>query len=606
MPAGKGVYAMKRILTCLLALCIVTVYASALVPENTNAYNSQIHTEGINNVAEDQAEMLNALDLLLGTGKGFELQRSLTRAEAAALLVRFLGEEGAALAQENSHPFTDVPAWADGYVGWLYQNEITKGVSQTLYGSERPVTYEQFATLLSRICSESDDFLAFGIGTEDERQRCEGETGFFHRGDAVGMLSRFLGCPYEKGSQCHRTMALFLIEKDVFSAEQLFEVGVKIYPVSYGYLEDGGLTAALLGVDMAASALKGISGNTAYPLTELPYFYAWTFGEEETVLYRLDCLTLEETEILRMDAASSDAARGVEHYATVGGRDYLGVRLNGGACLVRVDGEDAELLAEGKEFGFSYLKYSKPYIWHDNVLVVALDETVHVVTQDGESAHFLEPGAELVAVADSHAVLYREEDGQAVIEGVRMADWTVTDTYRAALPETDLFLAIRQRESGIYGEAGLFFVRDGRLIRATERPVLDVSYVRYAASGLPVILTHGPDSFAGDTIIVLRDPYYSDTDDWAEEIRLSNDPPHGIAITDISGADSAVFFYARHPVGMGHEDVFTYMTLYNTEEDHEGILVYSFAPGRPEVMEHDNQWYVEREQERLNALGYNT
>ena len=45
------------------------------------------------------------------------------------MLTRLLGAEKTALAGNWKHPFTDVPQWADKYVGWLYQNGLTKGVS---------------------------------------------------------------------------------------------------------------------------------------------------------------------------------------------------------------------------------------------------------------------------------------------------------------------------------------------------------------------------------------------------------------------------------------------------------------------------------------------
>ena len=68
----------------------------------------------------------------------------MTRAEASVMLTRLLGAEKTALAGNWKHPFTDVPQWADKYVGWLYQNGLTKGVSATLYGSQRNVTCDQY------------------------------------------------------------------------------------------------------------------------------------------------------------------------------------------------------------------------------------------------------------------------------------------------------------------------------------------------------------------------------------------------------------------------------------------------------------------------------
>ena len=99
----------KVIAFVLMTCCLFTAtFAYAIVPGNMNASSSKIVTYGINNVAEEQAEMLKALGLFIGTNNGFELHRHLTRTEAAALIVRFMGEEKNALAQINKHPFKDV------------------------------------------------------------------------------------------------------------------------------------------------------------------------------------------------------------------------------------------------------------------------------------------------------------------------------------------------------------------------------------------------------------------------------------------------------------------------------------------------------------------
>ena len=47
--------------------------------------------------AEKSAEALKELNLFRGTDKGFELERQMTLAEAAAMLVRFLGAEEKAM-----------------------------------------------------------------------------------------------------------------------------------------------------------------------------------------------------------------------------------------------------------------------------------------------------------------------------------------------------------------------------------------------------------------------------------------------------------------------------------------------------------------------------
>ena len=91
---------MKRIIAfwmTLVLICMCGISASAVA-------------------ATEEAEALNTLGLLKGTENGYELEKSLTRAEAIALLVRVLGKAEEVETQGKTHPFTDVAPWADGYV----------------------------------------------------------------------------------------------------------------------------------------------------------------------------------------------------------------------------------------------------------------------------------------------------------------------------------------------------------------------------------------------------------------------------------------------------------------------------------------------------------
>lgn len=103
-----------------------------------------------------QAQTLKQLGLFLGTSSGFELNRAATRAEAAVMTVRLLGKEAEATDRNFTHPFTDVPGWAAPYVGYLYNNKITTGISDSLYGSTQTATSAQFATFVLRALGYDD------------------------------------------------------------------------------------------------------------------------------------------------------------------------------------------------------------------------------------------------------------------------------------------------------------------------------------------------------------------------------------------------------------------------------------------------------------------
>jgi hypothetical protein len=106
--------------------------------------------------ANCETEMLKSLGLFLGTDKGFELERPGTRTEASVMLIRLLGKEAEAKASEAKHPFTDVPAWADSYIAYMYENGLTNGVSATLFGSNNTCTAQMYITFVLRALGYSE------------------------------------------------------------------------------------------------------------------------------------------------------------------------------------------------------------------------------------------------------------------------------------------------------------------------------------------------------------------------------------------------------------------------------------------------------------------
>ena len=91
---------MKRILIATLAAAILTANASAYRVPHQDEGGNIIRLEDANCDPQAQAEMLQKLGLFMGTDNGFELDRAMTRAEAAAMLCRFLG--GTAEAETGS------------------------------------------------------------------------------------------------------------------------------------------------------------------------------------------------------------------------------------------------------------------------------------------------------------------------------------------------------------------------------------------------------------------------------------------------------------------------------------------------------------------------
>ena len=90
--------------------------------------------------AMDSANRLKLLNLFQGVGTypdggtNFDLNRPATRVEALVMLIRLLGKEAEAKVGSWKHPFTDVPGWADSYVGYAYEKGLTNGSSATTFG----------------------------------------------------------------------------------------------------------------------------------------------------------------------------------------------------------------------------------------------------------------------------------------------------------------------------------------------------------------------------------------------------------------------------------------------------------------------------------------
>ena len=171
------------------------------------------------------ADALYALGLVGGYGKNadgsvnFALGDKLTRAQAFVLVVRFVGAEKDATLSVQSHPFTDVPAWANPYISYVYANGITKGVSETRFDPDTEVSEAAFLTIMLRVLGYNDgagDFkwddpytLAQSVGIADAKADT------FNRGGAFVICYRALTATVKSGN----SIAEQLIAKGVFTKE---------------------------------------------------------------------------------------------------------------------------------------------------------------------------------------------------------------------------------------------------------------------------------------------------------------------------------------------------------------------------------------------------
>ena len=154
------------------------------------------------------AQELSAIGMFRGTGESFELDREPTRAEAAVMLVRLYGAEEQAQADYASgiitHPFTDVPGWTAPCVAWLYTNGLTKGMSDTTFGSADVCTDLNYTTFLLRALGYQDgvDFAykdALSFAQELGFYNAEAFAGPFLRDDLAALTYQALATSVKSG-----------------------------------------------------------------------------------------------------------------------------------------------------------------------------------------------------------------------------------------------------------------------------------------------------------------------------------------------------------------------------------------------------------------------
>ena len=214
---------LKRTLAFVLALCLMLALAPA--------------ASAAGDAADEAAGALYEMGLFQGTSVNadgtpvFDLDRAPTRAEAVTMLVRLLGGEGAALAGDWDMPFTDVPAWAEPYVGYAYSRGLAAGTGETAFGSGDSVTASQYLTFVLRALgyeSGTDFEWVAAWELSDEIGLTSGQYGAsttsFTRGDVALISYTALGCEVKGGGT---PLVDTLVWMEAFEFE---DVGVFYFP----------------------------------------------------------------------------------------------------------------------------------------------------------------------------------------------------------------------------------------------------------------------------------------------------------------------------------------------------------------------------------------
>lgn len=247
-------------------ICVISMMATGLFAYTASEMNT--------------ADALNELELFLGMDGSYNLDAPLRRVDGITLLVRMIGKEAEAKAGGFENGFTDVPEWAAGYVGYAFENGITKGISETEFDPNSNMTDFMFLTLTLRVLGYSDSEenkqfdwtnpyeLAYNSGlikvTDADNE--------FTRGDSISVFWNAIDaklCGEEE-----KTLGDKLIENGVFTAEEL-EAAREVQ--ENGRTENAGVPK-LPGTDATAPE----SEDTTVPETTAPESEETTRDENAT------------------------------------------------------------------------------------------------------------------------------------------------------------------------------------------------------------------------------------------------------------------------------------------------------------------------------------
>ena len=138
---------------------------------------------------------LYSMGLFSGTGMNedgtpvFELDSKITRAQTVALIVRLMGKTSESEGGDWTTTFTDLPNWAESYIGYAYTVGYASGISSTKFDPDSEVSANQFCAFILRALGYSE---SKGDFTYDNALSFANEKGIanasyknFTRGDAA-------------------------------------------------------------------------------------------------------------------------------------------------------------------------------------------------------------------------------------------------------------------------------------------------------------------------------------------------------------------------------------------------------------------------------------
>lgn len=217
----SGIKKAISVLLCILLVCFAAFPYGTFAAQETDA--------------EYYATLLHNIKLFYGDDDGYALDTVATRVESVAMVLRIRGDEPEALSQKFSQPFSDVPSWAENYVGYAYQKKIASGIDDTRFGSDNATTANQYLTFLLRALGYSDqngDFtwnsaidFSQKISLVSAEQAKDLQENNFTRDKMVTLSYHALSQPLKNS---RATLASVLVDKGVVEEGAVRSVGVRV------------------------------------------------------------------------------------------------------------------------------------------------------------------------------------------------------------------------------------------------------------------------------------------------------------------------------------------------------------------------------------------
>lgn len=174
------------------------------------------------------ADTLATLNLVQGNHGDYQLDRPVTRAHAAVLLVRLAGAQKAAAADRWSAGFRDLPAWAGDAINHAAHQGWVKGKTAILFRPDETVTANAWFTMLLRMMGYRDAAGDFAVSDAAAFARRIGLTsrnysGTLTRGDVFESMVDALVI---RGKNSEKTVIQNLLDQGLVPAYTAYALGL--------------------------------------------------------------------------------------------------------------------------------------------------------------------------------------------------------------------------------------------------------------------------------------------------------------------------------------------------------------------------------------------